>query len=594
MDHNYEVYYAELRALYEDYLELVPDDLEGYYGLALSYTDHHEYKAVLDMALVVIQKKGIDARWAALMAQAYAARGEPDKAIALFERYLEIVDKKERAFYDDIRLIARPEEIFKYEALTEEARSEFLDAFWRRRDPLLVSEGQARRAEHYRRVWYARTYFGKTAYPWDQRGEMYIRYGEPDYRVRSGFPNRLPPIGIESIKTKVHADIGFIPPFMASGAATPQAFFDKQVGSGGNMKGLEYDEMMPIYPVLLDPSMGHKDVPWEAWYYLEIGGGIELTFRDDAMNGNFQYPPVPDDLRVIAYHPEVLMEAITRQTPDKYEIPPGVETLEFYYDVVQFKGVSGETVVEVYLGIPPLQVRIENGEGNVAHALAITHLNGDVVARSDETVRFAVQDTSALQTGTFIPQLVSLTVDPGTYRLALQLTDKNSGKWGVYAQELDVVAFADSLAMSDLEMAFEIATYPKDQQFKKGDVWVIPMPSRHYQRSQSTSVYYEVYHLTQNEFGQTHYRVDYTIQQDVRKGGSLLGSLGAGFKRALTSGKPQVVVGYEREGRATWEPIYLELDTEQVKAGLNQLMVTVTDLVSGQSVSKEALFQLSE
>ncbi|MFT5365376.1 MAG: hypothetical protein ACI8V2_000313 [Candidatus Latescibacterota bacterium] len=40
--------------------------------------------------------------------------------------------------------------------------------------------------------------------------------------------------------------------------------------------------------------------------------------------------------------------------------------------------------------------------------------------------------------------------------------------------------------------------------------------------------------------------------------------------------------------------IYLELDIEQVKAGLNQIEVTVTDLVSGQAVSKLAIFQLSE
>ncbi len=55
-----------------------------------------------------------------------------------------------------------------------------------------------------------------------------------------------------------------------------------------------------------------------------------------------------------------------------------------------------------------------------------------------------------------------------------------------------------------------------------------------------------------------------------------------------------MVVGYEREGRASWEPIYLELGIEQVKAGLNQIEVTVTDLVGGQTVSKLAIFQLSE
>jgi hypothetical protein len=208
--------------------------------------------------------------------------------------------------------------------------------------------------------------------------------------------------------------------------------------------------------------------------------------------------------------------------------------------VAQFRGTLEETHLEVYLGVPPTEIQLRDGRGSVARTLAVVDLEGEEVYRNEETMSFVIRDTMQLQAGSFAPEVASLNLAPGEYKLAVQVTDKNSGKWGVYAQELEVVAFADSLAMSDLELAFEIVTYPKDQQFKKGDVWVIPMPSRHYQRNQNPSVYYEVYNLTRNEFGQTHYRVDYAVQQDVRKGSGLFGSLGAGFlKRRLRVANPR-------------------------------------------------------
>ena len=86
------------------------------------------------------------------MAQAYAARGEPDKAMALFEKYLEQIVLEERALYDDLSLVAFPEEVETYQNTPEENQGAYLEDFWRKHDLLLVSGGQARRAEHYRRI----------------------------------------------------------------------------------------------------------------------------------------------------------------------------------------------------------------------------------------------------------------------------------------------------------------------------------------------------------------------------------------------------------------------------------------------------------
>ena len=620
LDKGYEGYYDEIRPLYKKYIALRPDDVDGHYGLALNYTDQKDYGAVLDLAITVIELNGIDGQWAALMGQAYAARGEPDKAVALFEQYLKRVDDEERALYEDLRLVARDEELIAYAQLSAENKQAFLDKFWRKRDPLLVSGGRARLSEHYRRVWYARTYFAEKVQPWDKRGEIYIRYGEPDYRSRSGYPNRPPTGAVEAVKRKIAYQIyeigstprGEVSKFFNMYMPEPWISATKSWRwlTPPGRDGLEYwrkpadveNELYigPIYAIDRN-SDSASSVPWESWVYTQVGDGIEFVFTDQMMNGAWDFPPMPYGVlssQLVSYmethNSAIVLQTVKSETPDYFDVPPGLEVLAFYYDVAQFRGKLGETRTEVYFGIPPTEIELRNGRGSVSRILAVVDLDGEEVYRNEASMTMTIRDTSTLKSGAFAPEVASIDLTPGEYQLAVQVTDKNSGKWGVYAQELNVVEFADSLAMSDLEMAFDIATYPKDQQFKKGDVWVIPMPSRHYLRSQNPSVYYEVYNLTHNEFGQTHYRVDYTIQQDVRKGGGLFGSLGAGLKKAMTSGKPQVVVGYEREGQASWEPIYLELDIQQAKAGLNQIVVTVTDLVSGQSVSQQALFQLSQ
>ena len=59
------------------------------------------------------------------------------------------------------------------------------------------------------------------------------------------------------------------------------------------------------------------------------------------------------------------------------------------------------------------------------------------------------------------------------------------------------------MQISDLELAWEIASKETAGKFAKGDLNVIPMPSRTYQKGQSVFVYYEIYNLKKDEFGQT-------------------------------------------------------------------------------------------
>lgn len=595
VNNNYEMYYGEIRLLYEKYLRLRPDDVDALYGLAVSYTEEQNYRSVVGIGEMALARNPGEARLLALLAQAYAGMGDPDRALALFAQYFDAIPAGERALYKDLQLVARPEELKVYESLSEDERAAFLTTFWRKRDLTLISGGLAREAEHYRRVWFARTHFAKAVQPWDRRGEVYIRYGEPDYRSRSHAPNALPSAEAEAVKERLA--LGFEGYFIESGDMTAESFFGG-VDDEDELAIGDYDFIEPAYPV----TFNERSVPWESWVYTQVGGGVEFVFVDEFLNGKWQFPPLPDGTRMsgerlsalLRSHPGVVLNDVVASTPEYFDLPPGIEPLEFYYDVARFRGEEGKTGVEVYYGVPTLEVGIENENGHVRRSVVISDDEGEEVFRTRDDLHFGGIDARQLKKGTFVPDVAYLEVPPGTYRMAVHLADVNSGKWGVYVQDLEAPTFSDSLAMSDLELAWSIGDEGAfHDKYRKGDVWVMPMPSRSFVNNRSVFVYYEVYNLQRDEFGQTRYKVSYTIQQDVRSGSSIFGLLSGGFKRLMARGrKPQVAVSYEHVGRDVWEPIHLELDSKKMILGLNQVEVEVTDLSSGQSVKREAIFRL--
>ena len=137
-----------------------------------------------------------------LVAQGYASRGDAERSTILFEEYLQGVSEGERAYYNDLSLIATDAELETLESISEDDREDFLTRFWESREGALMLGGDARRMEHYRRVWYARTFFGRKDQPWDRRGEVYIRYGEPDYRSSSKGENSIPSVAVQNFKMR--------------------------------------------------------------------------------------------------------------------------------------------------------------------------------------------------------------------------------------------------------------------------------------------------------------------------------------------------------------------------------------------------------
>ena len=121
----------------------------------------------------------------------YHTGGFPEKAWDFYVRALDMMGAEERSIIESVDVVADEEErtrIAKADTQAQESRGEWVESvererFWLKQDPLLLTESNERRMEHYRRVAYANLRFGKPRQGiagWrTPMGRVYIKYGDP-------------------------------------------------------------------------------------------------------------------------------------------------------------------------------------------------------------------------------------------------------------------------------------------------------------------------------------------------------------------------------------------------------------------------------
>ncbi len=656
-----ENYAAALKA-YGRALQLQPHDRETARLFGTAYIEHRRRsqgdratpKYLLDESTLNDLKAHLDDRaYLHIAAQIHYDQGETQHALALFEQYIDGLPEGKRTHYRDIGTVASKGEIRAYNQLPEAERAAFLEQFWTRRDLDLLTPVNERLFEHYRRVWYALQHFGQSQKPWDMRGDIYIRYGDPDHRARSRYAAAPMTTAVEQVKERLalalygpeSIDETFIGPvypvrsnqsFM--GVLDPSAV--QRVDEGGNLLGdiildeadetvedageagsaqqnaLENfhqrqtrpDNIHHFRPVTTAGDM--TIVPWESWVYTNVGEGIEITFTDEHSNGIYDYAPIPDfpeqdgsiglhrysQFAYFSSHAAAARAIV--EIPDFYRPGGPMSGLGFAYDFADFRDPHGNTTVEVYYGIDPVEMgTFASGDTSAIMAdcaIVLTDTSYTRVYRTQDLLGYRAIGHRKWPEGAFIPNVLSLNVPPGDYLLTVQLNDRASERKGIYRHLIQVESYTGrELRLSDLQLGYHISDRGGDEKFKKGDIYVIPMTTRAYRKDQNAYVYYEVYNLTPNTFGETRYRITYTISSETPKRpfNLLRSSVGVLTGLFAREEETQVKVGFDQVGNDPATTGYFELSLDKVKPGYNRLTVTVEDLTSEQVSAKEILFR---
>src|SRR5687768_658085 len=97
----------------------------------------------------------------------------------------ELKDAYKRWLSTDVAYIITKDEKRAFQALvSDEERENFIENFWRRRDPNPDTEENEYREQYYERIAYANEHFSSGIPGWKtDRGRIYIQWGKPDSEI---------------------------------------------------------------------------------------------------------------------------------------------------------------------------------------------------------------------------------------------------------------------------------------------------------------------------------------------------------------------------------------------------------------------------
>jgi GWxTD domain-containing protein len=556
----------------------------------------------------------------------YQALGEIALADSVGSLYVERLPAGIQVLFKDVTRVASLKENRVYDALPYEERDGFTEAFWTRHDPTPGSPGNAKRVEHYRRVGYALTYYSESAEPWDQRGEVYVRYGEPAHKSRSGNMRFETDPQVVRVKDRLFGtlnedekrEIYQLHRRIRSSSRDPDYDNDRILVSDFESAEFEFESVGALMGRgvqrqpgdrydrnhFVSPSdrMGVSEIrgvplfpiesgrPWEYWIYPDVVDGVEIVFMAMYKGGAYEFATPPGSGRAISQEnatgwqlrrsDHTIASAVKRQ-PSILRL--NRKPLPFIYDTATFRVTDDTTRLEIYFGIP---LRGQEDTDKLEASAVVFDSRWTTLGEVVAPVHVVEGDTMGLAE-------VYVGLPAGTdFILALQAANVETRASTSVKTALPVAGFgSDSLRLSDLEFASHVDL---DAGLgTKDGMRVIPRPGRVYGPGEAVRVYYEIYGLSRDAFDQNRYRVEYTVEP--LDGGNLVARVAGGIARAVTDGGRKVIeISYERTGVAGIEHETIEIDVGGSEPGTYRLRVNVTDVVGSTSYERENTFVVTK
>jgi GWxTD domain-containing protein len=469
---------------------------------------------------------------------------------------------------EEVPYIITPDERNAFRKLTNDTeRANFIEQFWRRRDPTPETEENEFKEEYYRRIAFANERFAAGIPGWKtDRGRMYIIHGAPDF--------------IES-----HPAGGPYQRTAEEGGGQTIAF------------------------------------PFEVWHYRNIDGigqNIDIEFVDTCICGEYHMSLDPGEkesgsrVGIENLGPSRLGNNLQSKEFDRVEryallnAPPPIKYGEMRTEVksrvrynllpfdvrVDFVKADANTV------LTPITIQVPNREltfvakDGVQHASlslsgTVTTLTGRVASTFEEPLRL---DLPAEQLEKFAANVSlyqeALSLRPGHYRLDVMLKDVNGDTLGIFSHSIQVPDFSneDKLAASTLILADLMDPVPPREigagAFVLGTDRVRPRVASNGQpvtfaRGQKVNLWMQVYNLSLDKGAQ----------------------------------KPAAAVEYHVVNVATGKPVFELLQTtgqmgnvgnqltlqqrvppDNLEPGVYEVTIKVNDLVAQQSIAPATKF----
>jgi GWxTD domain-containing protein len=442
---------------------------------------------------------------------------------------------------------------------TDDEREQFIQLFWRQRDPDPDTEENEYKEQFYERVAYADEHFssGKPGRLTD-RGRIYIKFGKPDDTEShpSGGPYDRPANEGGGSTTTYPFEKWFYRYIPNVGSGIDLEFVDP-TGSGEYRLARNPDEKVAILPNGANGGYGRED-------YIRVQDSpFEVMQRDADMArapsidrhwiGTDTPTPIADD-SAIAFDAQL---DYFRQSDNSV------------LTALTLQADNSELVFENVGGLQTARLNIVGRITSVAD-IRIGKFEDVVITHATPEELSSVRTRKSAYAKAFVLQ-------PGRYRIDLFVRDTVSGAMGVQHIGFQVPFFpADRLAASSIILAAKlerlketVATGP----FTIGPYKVVPNISATYKQGQNVGIYLQVYNTA---IDQTTLRpavdVEYILLKDAKE---------LGRKRT----DPQDI--NDSGQRLTLTELF---DTKSLSPGEYEIQVKITDHITRETISPTAKF----
>ena len=412
--------------------------------------------------------------------------GEFNDSHNYYQRALDLMGIEERELLESIDLLVTEEDHASRDTTqTIDALLE-REMFWKRRDPLYLSEFNERKMAHFGRMAYANLRFRRfldDVEGWQtDMGKTYIKFGR--YRRRM---------------------------------TTYKGAWDSKEALTAAMVEFWYYENFQF------KFCGTTDDIWHfcggSWYgvrqRLPIGASAFREFYFGA-----QYPSFAMRYTNFSRIPRTLTEAphhIFRKTAQQFVDPYLNRKYTLPYQIAAFEERDSMRVELSYM-IPKDRLTENPETGKVSFWDGVFLFDDqwqDVYnARKSETFTLSpqklAQNAAARHRNDHLLISRLLSVSQGKYHFSVELMDQISGAIGIARTEKSFVYDRETFHLSDLLVGSDIQTRNALIE-SRDDLLITPNPVRTFSPSEPVFIYLELYDLQRDDFGSTQYEISYTI-----------------------------------------------------------------------------------
>lgn len=325
--------------------------------------------------------------------------GDVEGADSLFHSALRRLRRSVRARFEDFAPLASERDTMEFNRLPEAHRPEYARRFWREHDPDLATPENEAQLEYWSRVAQAYfLYYDPQRREWDERGEVYVRYGPPDS------------VSYNPIGTSLYGH--------------------SAAGGAGN------HVLFPVNVLV--------------WGYRSLG--MTVTMHDRMLSERYELPvsleedmdPVPD-ADSVARSGLVPTHGLRGLFP---KLPPGAKPVEVRSQLALFEGADGR---------PSLFAGIASPGGpadSLAADLVVLDSTYTDIARVHRVLSPSACNASGLRVAEFVQ-----TLPPGRYLVGSSV--RGAGRRGAMREMLEVAAPDSELAVSDVVITCGLPIAPE-------------------------------------------------------------------------------------------------------------------------------------